>query len=568
MLPVLHAGGPALRSLITWSCLAALGCAPGCQGRIQGEPAPETRTDAGALPGKSPDAAAAPQTLDDCLGTTDVGTAPLRRLTRTEYERVVADVFGVEDAVGAGLAPDERIDGVFASNATTPVALLQVRQYLDAAESIAGKVQLDKLDRCDRAKLGDEACARQLIAAVGRRAYRRPLTGEEQTRYQGLYAQAKAEGHEPALRLVVQTLLQSPHLLYHMELDDPAQTPASGVARLPAFALASRLSFFLWSSAPDDALLDAAASGKLDRAAGLREQAERLLADPRAERGIAAFHEQWLGLSRLDSASRDKDAFPEWTPQLVSALRDEAVRFADHVIREQKGDLSLLLSAAYSYPSGPGLAIRGVDATGDAGRVELPAERAVGLLTQPAFLAAHAHSNQTSPILRGRALRERLFCQPLPDPPPTVAAVPPALAAGLTTRERYAAHRSAGAACASCHDLIDDLGFALEHFDAIGRYREREQGKPIDATGKLTATDVDGAFDGAGELAARMVDSPQVSRCYARQWLRFALGRGDSDRDRCSLMRVQDAFGQGAQIRDLLLAISDSDAFVRTRREP
>ncbi|HET6332373.1 MAG TPA: DUF1588 domain-containing protein [Polyangiales bacterium] len=492
----------------------------------------------------------------------------MRRLTKTEYERVVADVFGVTGSVGSGLAPDERIDGVFASNISSPVAVVQLRQFLDAAESISSKLKLDTLNTCDRAKLGDDACAKQFIATVGRRAYRRPLDKSESDRYATLFAaESKVEGYEPGLRLVVQAMLQSPHLLYHLELDDPNKTVPNGVARLPGYALASRLSFFIWSSAPDDALLDAAGSGGLDTDAGVLKEAKRLLADARARNGIQSFHEQWLGLLKLDSASREQKLFPEWTPELVTAIRDETASFADYVIRNQTGDLPTLLGASYSFPTGPGLKLRGVMSVPADGKVDMAADHAVGLLTQPAFLAAHAHSNQTSPILRGRALRERLFCQPLPDPPPDVAAVPPPLEPGLTTRERYAAHRTAGTSCVSCHSLIDDLGFALEHFDPIGRFRETEEGKPIDATGMLRQTDVDGDMDGARALADRMSESEQVSRCYAKQWFRFAIGRGESEADKCAVQRVEEAFAKGGSIRDMLIAITSSDSFVRERRE-
>lgn len=575
-----------LGRLLAWLPVAGLAAVVACQGQIDpaggsfpespsspnGAPAPNedpgapTESDVGSS--ESETTSSGDEANDMCADVSDVSTTPLRRLTITEYEHVVADVFGVEGSVGSGLAPDERIDGVFASNISSPVASVQVRQFLDAAESISSMVKLDALNPCDRAKLGDDACAKQFIDKLGRRAYRRPLEKSEQDRYATLYAaDAKADGYEAALRLVVAAMLQSPHVLYHLELDDPNNTLSNGIARLPGYALASRLSFFIWSSAPDDALLDAAASGALDTDDGVLEQARRLLGDARARNGIESFHEQWLGLSKLDSASRDQKLFPEWTPELVAAIRDETTRFADYVIRDQSGNLPTLLGASYSFPTGPGMRLRGVTSAPADGKVEMPADQAVGLLTQPAFLAAHAHSNQTSPIVRGRALRERLFCQPLPDPPPDVAAVAPALEPGLTTRERYAAHRTAGSSCTSCHSLIDDLGFALEHFDAIGRYRETEEGKPIDSTGVLTETDVDGTLSGARELADRMSESEEVSRCYAKQWFRFAIGRSESAADSCGLQRVEAAFAKGGSIRELLLAITSSDSFLRERRQ-
>jgi hypothetical protein len=498
-----------------------------------------------------------------CDGVVDVGLSPLRRLTRAEYDHTVSDVFGV-DGASAGLAVDERIDGVFASNRSSAVVAVQVRQYLDAAESIASRVNVLGLLACDRATLGDEACARSFIEKIGRRVARRPLQADEVSRYLMVFSSvAKDEGYTAGLRMLVQSLAQSPSLLYHIELIDSGAPAVNGTVRLSAYALAARLSFFLWSSTPDDVLLDAAASGKLAGAAGVTEQVARMLNDARFTRGIESFHSQWLGLSRLDTASRDSLIFPEWSPQLVSAFLRETTRFTDYVIRDRSGDLHTLLTAAYSFPTGPGRSIRGATSPETTEPLLLDSDRTFGLLTQPAFLASYAHTNQTSPILRGRALRERFFCQPLPDPPPNVAAVAPALSPDLTTRERYAMHRTANTDCLGCHRLIDDLGFALEHYDAVGRYRDTENGKLVDSTGELIATDVDGPLDGVGALANRMNRSSQVSACYATHWIRYALGRSESDADRCAIKRIQDGFNSSTKVTDLLIAIATSDAFVR-----
>ena len=505
-----------------------------------------------------------------CDGAVDVAVVPLRRLTRVEFEHSVADVFEVRGAVAAGLSADERIDGVFASNTSSAVAPVQVRQYLDAAEAIAAQVNIATISPCDRAQNSDDTCARLFIERVGRRAFRRPLDSDETTRYFGLYKAANKleNGYTPALRLVAQTFLQSPHFLYHVELADPSGATQPGdVAALTPYALAARLAFFVWSSAPDDELLDAAGDGALDDREGIAAQLRRMLDDPRASQGIESFHAQWLGLPRLDQASRDPQVFPEWNSDLVAALRGELAKFSDYVIRHEHGDLRELYSADYSFPSGPGLAIRDVTGANSDSPKELDPARSQGLLTQPAFLAAHAHANQTSPILRGRAVRERMFCQPLPDPPPNVAAVAPELADDLTTRERYAMHRTASSACYSCHHLIDDLGFALEHYDALGRYRELENGKAIDATGQLSDTDVDGPLDGAPSLAERLSASRVAQTCYATQWFRYALGRTESTSDRCSLQKVQASFQGDSAIADLLIAIATSDAFTHQKVE-
>lgn len=571
---------------VSLAVVAALLAATGCEGAIEdplGTGAAMRSTAGQSDPtenGKSPDAGgdtpqqppSAPPSApgqEDCAGVVDVSDAPLRRLTQTEYRHTVADVFGVDSDVSTGLSADERVDGMFASNLASSVAPVQVRQYFDAAEHIAAQVKLTTLYDCATAKLAGEPCATKFIERVGLLAYRRPLSADERAAFLTVYSGvAASEGHEPGLRALVQTFLQSPHLLYHLELQDPSTAKANSIARLPDYALASRLSYFMWSSAPDETLLSAAESGALSSDDGVLAQAERMFADPRAAAAMASFHGQWLGLNKLDAASRDPKLFPDWNPALITAMRDETTRFADYVIRDQRGDLATLLDATYSFPNGPGLALRATTNKPDSeGKLMLDPSQAAGLLTQPAFLAAHSHSNQTSPIIRGRALRERFFCQPLPDPPPTVAAVAPPLAQGLTTRERYALHRTSGSACSSCHSLIDDLGFALEHYDAIGRYRDSEEGKAIDATGQLTHTDVDGPMDGAQALAKRLTDSADAQDCYAKLWFRYALGRVETDRDRCALARVQAELSKDPSIRNMLLAITASDAFLRVRSQ-
>lgn len=501
-----------------------------------------------------------------CTDTIDVGVTPLRRLTRTQYARAVRDVFKVEADVSE-LAPDERVGRVFASNAEASVSAIQLRQYMDLAEQLSAQIDAAALAPCS-AKQSDTECTRSWVETVGRRAYRRPLGPSEISDLTQAYQTLRTAGddRQSALRVLAQALLQSPSFLYHLEVDDAATTQKDGLAPLPPFALASRLSFMLWGSVPDDALLSAAEAGKLDEPTEVAAQVERMLDDPRARAAVAQFHAEWLGLDRLDQAVRDPSLFPEWTPALRQSMKDEAARFADYVIREQRGSLADLLTSSVSFPDEQTLALRAPGEAAREGSAYLmdPARRA-GLLTQPAFLAAHSHSNQTSPILRGRAIRERLFCQPLADPPPEVAAQPPELDTTQTTRQRYAQHRTAGSACASCHRLIDDLGFALEHYDPLGRYRAKDNGQPVDATFSLLATDIDGQMDGAIELSERAADSDEVRDCYARQWFRFAIGRAEQREDVCALARTLRSFDADTPVRELLQAIATSDAFMKQR---
>jgi hypothetical protein len=573
-----------------WAFGAASGALlPGCRGEIgaltdsegtPSPPAPGAGSTTGYVPGGGGRGTGGapggftdggPGAISACTGTPTAGEAPLRRLTRAEYARAVRDVFHVTVDANAALSPDERVGGVFASNVEGRVAALQTRQFLDAAEDVTTRMDVDALSRCDRpaaagAAAGDEACAVQFIAETGRLAYRRPLDGEEKAAYLGVYRDLRAAGddHPTAIRVVAQAFLQSPHFIYHLELTDPS-APAVGksIARLPGFVLASRLSFLLWGSVPDDTLLDQAARGALDDDDGLAAEAARLFEDDRARDAIAEFHSDWLGLPRLDTATRDPLQFPEYGPELMTAMRDDVAAFTDYVVRQQGEGLSLLLTAPLSFAKGPAVALLAPgEGTSKDGHYELDAARRTGLLTQPAFLAAHSHSDQTSPILRGRAVRERFFCQPLKDPPPTVVAKPPPLDPNLTTRERFAQHRTTGDACITCHSQIDDLGFALEHYDALGRYRATENDKPIDATGELLGTDVDGPMDGAIELAEKMSESRLVRDCYASQWFRYAMGRVEQTGDACSVERMKAVMERQGTIRELLMALAVSDTFV------
>lgn len=501
----------------------------------------------------------------DC-SVLQVGNTPLRRLSRAEYDRTVRDLLGVEGNPSSGLAPDERI-GPFTSNAIAPITDLLVQQHMEAAESIAAQVapNLEALMPCT---LGSDGCATRFIAELGRRAYRRPLTAEEAARYETLHAQGRSVGDErSALRLVVAAMLQSPNFLYHVEIGDGSAADGEPVP-LTSYELAARLSYFLWGSMPDDELLDAAEAG-LGDPERLRAQAERLLDDPRAREAIGSFHLQWLGLESLDTIDKDGAMFPGFDDAMRQALQDETVRFADHVIREGDGRLETLLTASWSMLDDPLFGLYGVERPADFDPAEPvaldPTERA-GLLTQAGVLAAHAHRNQSSPVHRGILVRENFLCQPLPPPPPNVNNTPPEPTPGQTTRQRFAAHRDREE-CASCHTLIDGIGLGFEHYDAIGAFRETDADLPIDATGDIVgAAEIDGAFDGAVELAGMLADSDLVRQCVGRQWFRFALGRMESNADECSRRDIQQAFeDSGGDVRELMLAIATSDTFRHTR---
>jgi hypothetical protein len=506
-------------------------------------------------------------------GEPQTGPTALRRLTNDQYDRTVDDLLGIETWFAESFSPDERI-GTFKSNGAAPVGQLQVEQYMDAAESLAAEAAADlgTLLPCDPGAMGEDTCADEFVRAFGLRAYRRPLTDAEVAAVMAVYAEGKAEGgFGDGIRIALQGMLQSPHFLYHVEtgLDPEAAEPGKPVA-LTGYEVASRLSYFLWNTMPDDELFAAAEAGDLMTAEGIEAQVDRMLADDKAREAIASFHLQWLGVDEIASLEKNGTAYPSFSPELALAMRAETADFAKWVMTEGDGKLSTLLTADFTVTEDPQLlALYG--ATLPAGHVAGepvpldPTQRA-GLLTHASLLAEHAHADQSSPVHRGQLVRENFLCTPLPPPPPDVDNVPPDPTPGATTRERFAQHTS-DPACAGCHVLIDGLGFGFESYDAIGAFRELDEGLPVDASGEVVGTeDIDGTFDGAVELASILASSEQVSACVAQQWFRFALGRLETDDDGCAFDHMTEAFGSSDQdLKALVKTIAVSDSF-RFRR--
>jgi hypothetical protein len=414
---------------------------------------------------------------------------------------------------------------------------------------------------CDPNTVGQDACARSFIESFGRKAYRRPLDAEEVERLFQFYAKSLASyGFEAAVRMTLQAMLQSPHFLYRVE----QATPNGQIERVGGYAMAVRLSYLLWSSMPDEPLLQAAASGALDTAAGITTEAQRMLLDPKINRAVGMFFSEWLELDTLGRISRDATLFPTFTNQIKQLMRTETERFTTDVVFGGGGDLNALFLGNYTFMNKPLADFYGV--TGPQGdafeKVQLDSTQRVGLLTQGSLLAAHANTNQTSPVARGFFVRDRFLCSPPPPPPATINVTPPEFDPTVSTRERFALHRT-DPACSGCHQMMDPLGLGLENFDAVGRYRSEEAGKPVDASGEIFGTDdINGPFNGAVELAGKLASSSMTRSCMVKQWFRYSYGRGEAQIDACSL----DALGRAltasnGNLRDLLLRLTQTDAF-------
>jgi hypothetical protein len=491
-----------------------------------------------------------------------VGPAPLRRLTREQYTNTVRDLLGFSDGAAADLPIDEGAGG-FYSNVIAPVSELHLEKYRTAAEQLAVRATKDlaALVPCDPQELGERECARRFVAGFGRRAYRRPLTAVEVQRYLALYDEGRAErDFGNGIRVVLGSMLQSINFLYRFE-----PGPARGTAPVTPYALASRLSYFLWNTMPDEALLAAAESGRLGSAEEVGAQAVRLIADSRFSDAATSFHLQWLGVSELEGKEKRKKLHPLWSEELRAAMREETVRFVDHVLREGDGRLETLLTSRTSIIGGPLYELYGIPAPKVREgwhEVALDPSQRSGLLTQASVMTVQAHWDQPSLVYRGKLIRERLLCTTLPPPPPDVNnSVAPA-DPKVSARERFEEHRS-DVSCAKCHRLIDPLGAPFEMYDAIGNYRTMDGPEPVDSEGELRGTrNADGPVKNAVELARRLAGADEVRECVARQWLRYALGREETPEEAPSLQAAMKSFrDSGYRIPALLVGIAKSDAF-------
>ena len=491
-----------------------------------------------------------------------VAAVPLRRLTREEYNNAVRDLLGDTSRPADAFPVDEAVSG-FESNNLAPVTPLVVERYMDAAETVAATAakRTGVIAPCSSAE-SKSTCASNFIEHFGRLAFRRPLDDGERSLLLSVYQnKEKRSSYEGGIQLVIQLVLQSPQFLYRVEA---AEGPGSLTRKLDGYELATRLSFFIWASTPDKELLDAAAAGRLDGPAEIEAAARRMLADPRAVAGIRSFHRQWLGLRELDTASKEGPLAAAFTPELKDAMVEETLRFSTHAVMSGGDAVKTLLTSNRTFVNGLLAKHYGVAPPAGDGfaLVSLPEKERSGVLTQASVMTVLASADQTSPIQRGKFVRERLLCQPIAPPPPNVAIAIPKLDPKLTTKQRFAQHRS-DPSCASCHALMDPIGFGFEHYDAIGAFRSVDGQLPVDAVGELSMTDdADGPFDGAVELGARLAASKEVRHCIAVQWFCYALGRSERDEDSASVDEAYRAFEHaGFDVRELIVAITGSTAF-------
>lgn len=485
-----------------------------------------------------------------------VAPTPLRRLSHREYENTLSAVFPSVELPDLQLPEDQRPHEFDNDVEALGASSLLVERYVDVGEVVASRVVADApedvmvcADPSEDERLG---CGEQIVRTVGRRLFRRPLTDEQVREYTRFFRAPEGASFDEQVELTLTFMLAAPEFLYRFE--EPIRPIGPGeTAPLDPYSLASRLSFFLWESGPDDALLDAAGSGELSTEAGLRAQAERMLEDERARAAFVRFHEQWLDFERLDLVTKaEADGFDD---ALRESMRTESRMFVEHVLFDEGGTVADLLTSNRTFVNARLAELYGVEPpSSEWAEVELP-DRS-GFLTQATFLASHAHPDKPSPVLRGVFLLERVLCSELGAPPPNAEAMAASateeVSGPLTNRQLYDL-MTEPAQCQACHERINPAGYAFEHYDTMGRYRETEDtGLEIDASGQLE----DFAFTDANDLAAQLAASERVQRCVARKWVRFAFGGGPMENASCFVDDLTaEMLESGGSIRDLQMAI-------------
>ncbi len=404
----------------------------------------------------------------------------------------------------------------------------------------------------------DEACTKSFVTRVGKRVFRRPLEADEQKRYEAL-ALGGADRTKGA-RLALRAMLTSPAFLYRTELGEKK----GDTFVLTRWEVASAMSYGVTGSMPDDALMGAAERGDLATREGREREARRLLGTPRARKHLGEFAEQWLGADKVAEVEKQSALFPDDSPALRAAMREETRRFFTHVVFDGSHRTAELFRANYTFVDATLAKHYGMAAPKTPFEKQAYPDRArAGLLGHASVLATTAHSDQSSPIRRGLFVRRNLLCQELPPPPPNVGGVPK-IDPNATTRERFAQH-TANASCASCHRHIDPVGFGFERFDAMGRLRDSENGKPIDAKGDMT--DVEGLGKGTSapfadlaSLGETLAESRAAEACVAKQLYRFT--RGVLEGDACVTRPYETRFrDRGGDVRELLVDLVSSEDF-------
>jgi hypothetical protein len=501
------------------------------------------------------------------------GPVAMRRLTESQYRATVADVLGEDVVVAGRFEPDQRIAGLLAvGSSSVSVTPSGFEQYDAIARGVAAQA-LDPAHRgtlvpCEPRGTTDDGCAARFLREVGRRLLRRPLADADLEPWLAVARDAGAElgDFHAGLEVALAALMLSPEFLFRVETSEP--DPETGGQRLTSLAMASRLSFFLWNTTPDEELLAAGERGELTDDAGLAAQADRLLDSPRVEVSVRQFFADIYGFEAIDQGLVRKDPalFPAFSQEMIHDAGEQTLRLIVDLLLAGDGDYRELFTTRQTFMTRTLGLVYHVPVRSPEGwePFEFPPDsRRAGVLTHASLLALHSHPGRSSPTLRGKFIREVILCQDVPPPPGNIdfsMFADDAAQSRSTARGRLQAH-VASPACAGCHDLMDPIGLALENMDGIGIERETENGEHIDPSGELD----DAPYDDAPGLGAAVAQHPRLVPCLVESLVKYALGREVDAGERPLLDHLQERFAaSGHRVRDLLRRIVLSDAFRTT----
>lgn len=561
----------------------------GPRGRRPSNPKPDADDDSRPSaddepePGASHDDDANDDGDDDAPGSDDVpepdvppSSSPdtvtrVARLSHAQYRATVRDLLGIDDPPGDAFAPDALNGFEFDTTVDYRVDARLGPAYRDAAELLAARAGTDAavfdfIVPCDAA---DDGCKGEFVASFGQRAFRRPLSADEQERFEALFDRGaelvgSGDAFADGVSLVVEAMLQSPQFLYRTE--QSSEVAADGTIALDGWEVASRLSYFLWNTMPDAELFQAAADGSLVTREGLRSQVNRLLADERAVQKLLSFHEQAWKFDKLSRVAPDFDVYPEAPRELGSRALEANRRFVSHVL-EEGGGFRELLTAPYAFADDALAPLYGAEVRGGFELVEFDPNERQGFLMQVGFLAANAHAVKTDPIHRGLFVARNLLCKSIPDPDAdfTQLGLPETDTPPRTTRDEVALLTGTNpnpdpereATCGLCHGLINPAGFAFENFDAVGQLRTTENGVAVDTQGEMLIDGETRAFANAAELAQLVAESSEGRACYGSKLRSFAHGHDVAPDD----PELSEALLEGGGTLSLARAIALSATF-------
>jgi Protein of unknown function (DUF1592)/Protein of unknown function (DUF1588)/Protein of unknown function (DUF1595)/Protein of unknown function (DUF1585)/Protein of unknown function (DUF1587) len=500
------------------------------------------------------------------------GPAVMRRLTESQYRATVASIFGSDITIPARFERGLRAEGLVAvGTSESGMSPFSVEQYDSAALAIAAAVVSEKnRERFVTCKLAadapfDAACAKRFVDQYGPLLFRRPLTAEESERFVAMAraGQERLGDFYAGLELTLAGMMVSPEFLLRIERTKGDPEEGEDPRQLDAWSKATRLSYFLTNTSPDEELLRAAGAGELDSSKGLSRQVDRLIASPQFEPAVRAFFDDMLQFDKFGDLSKDSVVYPAFNSTVAVEAREQTLRTISDILIEQHGDYRDLFTTREAYLT---------RALGIVYRVPVPTrngwEKGVfpesshraGIQSHVAFLSLYSHPGVSSPSLRGKAIRELFLCQEVPDPPPNVdfSIVQEASSASMpTARDRLKVHRT-NPACAGCHKIMDPLGLTLENYDGLGTYRTVENGALIDASGDLDGTD----FQTVEGLGQALHDHPETPRCLVERMYRYAVGRDTEMEERAYMDYLTKSFAAHEfRVPDLMRTIALSENF-------